>query len=327
MPQHRRLMNPINRRTVLQVASSTAALGLLPAARAADTADNAARAVAEDARLSIAFDVSLRTSIRAGGTVLTPWQESESLLRAKGSADRFAFLEQRTETISDAAHGPGRRTIVKGRSNAGLEKEVRIDLFKGYPGFALLQVTYRNAGTQAIAVKGWRNAAHELGDAPGGFWSFSGATHEDRRDWVQPVKDGFEQLNSLAMVESDYGGGTPVANLWRRDAGLAVGHVETVPRLLSLPVSKTPGGARLAVECAQESTLKSGETMTTDLTFLCAHTGDHFAPLALYQRYMQDTGIAARPVPPSAFGAIWCAWGYERNFTTEQVLATLPKVR
>jgi alpha-galactosidase len=320
-------MNPINRRTVLQAASSTAALSLLPAARAADTADKTVRAVAEDARLSIAFDAALRTSIRAGAKVLTPWQASESLLLVKGSSASFAFLEQRTEPISDAAHGAGRRTIVKGRSNAGLEKEVRIDFFERYPGLALLQVAYRNAGTQAIKVTGWRNAAHELADAPGGFWSFSGATHEDRRDWVQPVKNGFEQPNSLAMVDSDYGGGTPVANLWRRDAGLAVGHVEPVPRLLSLPVRKTPTGARIAVECAQQSTLAPGATLTTDLTFLCAHSGDHFAPLALYQRYMQDRGIAARPAPKSAFGAIWCAWGYERNFTTEQVLATLPKVR
>jgi alpha-galactosidase len=320
-------MKPIKRRTVLQVASSSVALGLLPAARAADTADKAARGVAEDSRLSIAFDPLLRTSLRFAGKSLTPWQASESLLLATGAVDSFAFLQQRTESLSDAARGPGRRTIIKGRSNTGIEKEVRVDFFERYAGMALLQVSYRNAGTQALEVKGWRNAAHELSDAPGGFWSFSGATHEDRRDWVQPVKDGFEQPNSLAMEASDYGGGTPVANIWRRDAGLAVGHVETVPRLLSLPVSKQASGASIAVECARESTLKTGETLTTDLTFLCAHTGDHFAPLALYQRYMKDVGIAARSVPQSAFGAIWCAWGYERNFTTEQVLATLPKVR
>jgi len=320
-------MKPINRRTVLQVATSTAALTILPTARAAEAVDQTASAVAQDGHLSIAFDSSLRTSIRAAGKVLTTSQASESLLLPAAPADSFAFLEQRTETLSDASHGAGRRTLIKGRSNTGIEKEVRVDFFERYPGFALLQVAYRNSGARALEIKGWRNAAHELGEIPGGFWSFSGATHEDRRDWVQPVKDGFEQLNSLAMVDSDYGGGTPVANLWRRDAGLAVGHVERVPRLLSLPVSKTPGGARIAVECAHEFTLEPGATMTTDLTFLCAHTGDHFAPLALYQRYMQDAGIAAPQPPPSAFGAIWCAWGYERNFTTAQVLATLPKVR
>jgi len=319
-------MNPIKRRTLLQVASSSAALGLLPAVRATG-ANAAARALAEDAHLSIAFDSQLRTALRAEGRPLTPWQPSESLLLAQGSADTFAFLEQRTEALSDAARGPGKRTIVTGRSTTGLEKVVRVEFFERYPGFALMQVAYRNASPQALEVTGWRNAGHELGATPGGFWSFSGATHEDRRDWVQPVKDGFEQRNSLSMAASDYGGGTPVANLWRRDVGLAVGHVEAVPRLLALPVQKTAQGARIGVECELAITLKAGETLTTDRTFLCAHSGDHFAPLALYQRYMQDSGIAAQPAPQSAFGAIWCAWGYERNFTTEQVLATLPKVR
>jgi alpha-galactosidase len=319
-------MKSINRRTVLQAASGTAALAML-STHASDSPDKAARAVAEDGHLTISFDAGLRTSLRAAGKTLTGWDPSESLLLAAGPADNFAFVKQRTESLADAAHGAGRRTIVNGRTATGLEKQVRVDFFDRYPGFALLQVTYRNTGTQTLDVKGWRNGAHELGDAPGGFWSFSGATHEDRRDWVQPLKAGFDQRNSFAMEASDYGGGTPVANIWRRDAGLAVGHVEAVPRVLAMPVRRTSKGARIAVENTLESTLAPGESLTTDLTLLCAHTGDHFAPLALYQRYMQDAGIAARPAPASAYGAIWCAWGYERNFTTEQVLATLPKVR
>ena len=103
-----------------------------------------------------------------------------------------------------------------------------------------------------LEVAGWRSAAHEIADAPGGFWSFSGATHEDRRDWVQPLKADFDQRNSLSMAASDYGGGIPMANIWRRDAGLAVGHVEPIPRLLDLPVRKTTKGASIAIEGAKE---------------------------------------------------------------------------
>ncbi len=321
-------MSPIKRRTVLQIASGTAALALLPTARAAASdVPKGTRAVAADGVLSIAFDSALKTAITARGKLLAPWQASESLLLASGEAQGLSFSSEKSELLSDAVRGPGRRTVVTGRSAAGLEKGVRVDFFDRYPGLALLQVAWRNGGTAALEVKGWRNAAHELPVAPGGFWSFSGATHEDRRDWVQPLTGGFEQRNSLSMTASDYGGGTPVANIWRRDAGLAVGHVERVPRLLDLPVLQTASGASIAIESLAESTLEPGQTLTTDLTFLIAHTGDHFAPLALYQRYMQDSGIVAPKAPPSAFGAVWCAWGYERNFTTEQVLATLPKVR
>ena len=37
----------------------------------------------------------------------------------------------------------------------------------------------------------------------------------------------FDQRNTLSIAASDYGGGTPVANVWRRDAGPAVGHLGT----------------------------------------------------------------------------------------------------
>ena len=138
-------MKPINRRTVLQAASGTAALAMLPA-HASDSPDKAARAVAEDGHLTISFDAALRTSLRAAGKTLTGWDPSESLLLAAGPADNFAFVEQRAESLADAAHGAGRRTIVTGRTRTGLEKQVRVDFFDRYPGFALLQVTYRNTG-------------------------------------------------------------------------------------------------------------------------------------------------------------------------------------
>src|SRR3954454_8522023 len=116
-------MNPIKRRTLLKAASSSVALGLLPSAHALET-DPSLRAEAKDPRLAIGFDQALRTSIRAGANRLTGWEPSESLLLKHGSADAFDFVAQRTEALNDAAHGTGRRTIVTGRSAAGLEKEV-----------------------------------------------------------------------------------------------------------------------------------------------------------------------------------------------------------
>ena len=33
----------------------------------------------------------------------------------------------------------------------------------------------------------------------------------------------------MGMTASDYGGGTPVVDVWRRDCGIAVGHLEPAP--------------------------------------------------------------------------------------------------
>jgi alpha-galactosidase len=42
---------------------------------------------------------------------------------------------------------------------------------------------------------------------------------------------------------------------------------------------------------------------------------------------MAERGLAAPRIPDSSYGAIWCAWGYERNFTPEQIYGTLPKAK
>jgi alpha-galactosidase len=284
-------------------------------------------ATVQDRALTLSFDARLHTALASAGKSLTPFQASESLLLADGAVEDFALTGQHELVLDDPRHGAGHQLIVTGRSSRGIEKQVAVTFFDRLPGMAVLQTRYRNEGVAKLEVAGWRNGAHELAEAPGGFWSFSGATHTDRRDWVQPLKAGFDQRNTLSMDSSDYGGGTPVANLWRRDIGLAVGHVEPVARMLDLPVRKTAHGGSIAVESTQASVLEPGQTLVTERTLLAVHTGDHFAPLQQYRQFMQAEGLQGPKPPESAFAPIWCAWGYERDFNVEQILATLPKAR
>ena len=107
----------------------------------------------------------------------------------------------------------------------------------------------------------------------------------------------YYQENSLGMDSSDYGGGTPMASVWRPGAGLSVGHVEPVAKILSLPVRRTAAGASLAVEGNRHVTLKPGQELTTDTTFLTALPGDHFVPLQRYRDYMGDIGLSASKAP------------------------------
>ena len=134
-----------------------------------------------------------------------------------GVLEDFHFTRQFTDVVTDPRHGVGQRTVVIGRAANEVEKEVAVTFFERHPGLAVLQSTYRNGASQPLAVRGWRNAAHELEARPEGFWSFSGATHTDRRDWVRPVDDEFEQRNTLSMDSSDYGGGTP--DVYKRQGG------------------------------------------------------------------------------------------------------------
>ena len=330
-------MPPIGRRTALKLfvggVAGTVAWSAAPWARAASTTTSGNPAAgnrdAGDGRLGIAFDRRMHTRLSRDGKAITAWHASERLLLADGQeVTDFVRVDQQTHVLDDARHGRGHQVVVSGRNaTANVEKQVAISSFDALPGLALVQVRYRNMGAAPLEVAGWRSSAYELRDAPGGFWTFSGATHTDRRDWAQPMKPGFEQRNTLAMDSSDYGGGTPVANIWRRDLGLAVGHVELVPRPLDMPVRHTGKGANIAIESLQATTLPPGGTLVSERTLLALHEGDFFAPLQQYQAFMRSEGIEGPRPPDSAFAPIWCAWGYERDFTVEQIHATLPKAR
>ena len=322
------------RRTVLKLLA-----GSLAGASLSDLGAGAAQAATPplpvaDAMVSIEFDSFLRSRIvarRSGALVpLTGIEPGETLRLADGRRlDQFAFLDQHSERVQDA-QGPGTRHVLRGLSAEGVEKQIAITLYGRFPGFALLSVAYRNAGPEAVGIAGWVNGAHVLtpmaGRAPE-FWSFSGASHADRRDWVQRVGAGFDQRNFMGMNATDYGGGTPVVDVWRRDWGLAVGHVETVPRLLALPLTLTPAGARIAVDCDRSVTLAPGESFSTFDTFIAVHRGDYFATLDTYRNIMAGRGMGQAKVPAAGYEPIWCAWGYERDFTVDQVVGTLPKAR
>ena len=328
-------MTDIERRTVLKVALGGASLAAAPAltgglgiSPAAAGSDRGPKLVGiGDTSITLDFDDRLRSRVALNGVRVTRFDASEALLLRDRTIDSFTFRRHRIHHFRHPRHGRAVRVTLQGDSREGVRKTVSLTSFRRLGAMTVLDVHYDNLSGRALQVTGWRNAAHELLQKPGGFYTFSGSTHEDRRDWVQRVTDGFKQENSLGMDASDYGGGTPMATVWRRDAGLSVGHVERVARILCMPVRKTDDGASIAVEGRTVRTLKPGQRLTTDTTFLTAHPGDHFVPLQQYRDYMGDIGLHAPRVPESAFAPIWCAWGYERDFTVEQVVATLPKVR
>lgn len=340
--------NRTSRRRFLQftAGATVASSGVLGvgAARAIVPHDSVAAAQLSDSRILIEFDSQMRSRIShqpAAGTgrkvILTRWATSESLLLTDGTrVDRSTLHEQSKESI-DAPFGPGIRLRMIGVADSKIEKTVEVELFERYPGFAIYRVSYRNLAPRAVAVRSWTNAAvhlpREASNHKGAatddphFWSYCGSTHEDRRDWVQPVRPGFNQQNFMGMSASDYGGGTPIVDVWRRDGGIAIGHLELTPELVSLPVSCSNRGVDLALTNSLERALPAGEQFSTHETFVAAHAGDYFNVLDLYRRLMAERGIESPHPPKPAFEPIWCAWGYERSCTVQLIEGTLPKVR
>jgi alpha-galactosidase len=307
---------------------AVAAVAAMPAASAPP-----ASASISAGQVRVEFDARLRTRVVAllgpDEVVLGPFAASESVAAGATEIDDFAFEGRNEERIQDRL-GPGRRLTVTGRSkDPAIVKVVSVSVYEAFPRVVVTQVRYTNAGTVALSLDRWTANRHVLAAGVASrrppFWSYQSGSYESRPDWVLPLRKGFTQDNYLGMNASDYGGGTPVVDVWRPDVGIAVGHLETSPRLVSLPVTMpTASEATVAVRARGQWTLAPGQGFETLRTFAAVHRGDHFGALVDYRSLMEKQGLVMAKAPASAFEPIWCAWGYGREFTVDQVVGTLP---
>ena len=284
--------------------------------------------------LRIEFDATMRSRIiaRFGGEdrALGPFTASESVRGAKRAWEDFPVVSHQRERITDGL-GTGERLVLRGTS-AILTKQLTVTIYDAFPTLAVFEVEYRNTGKVGLQVKGWSNNAYTLeAKAPAEgptFWSFQSGSYENRRDWLLPLRAGFQQDNFLGMNDTDYGGGTPIVDVWTQEAGLAVGHIETSPKLISLPVASADAShARVSVTSTAAMTLKPGASFRTLRTFASVHQGDYFRTLTAYRQLMEKQGFKMAQAPESAFEPIWCAWGYGRSVQPRQIYETLPTVK
>jgi alpha-galactosidase len=284
--------------------------------------------------IRIEFDTHLRSRVVARfeskETIVGPFTASETVATAGKLWTDFLLTSQTHERTKDM-FGEGERLTVEGKSGV-LTKKVSVTVYNDFPAMAFFDVQYTNSGTSGLAVKTWTNNAYimdaERGAGAPAFWSYQSGSYEKRPNWVLPLSTNFRQENYQGMNASDYGGGTPIVDVWRRDVGLAVGHVEPRPKLVSLPVSM-PDNARasVAVRFTKAISLSPGESFHTFRTFAAVHQGDYFRTLTSYRRFMMKQGFQMANAPVDGFGAIWCAWGYGRSVQPKQVYDTLPTAK
>lgn len=282
--------------------------------------------------LTVAVNDRLYTALSIDGKQITAYEPGEYLRLADGDLRDFSLISSAVhETVRDSL-GQGSRLEVVGKAS-GVEKHISFTTYDTLPGFVVTEVYYLNTSDSDLIVDQWINQSYAIpkSSANPAFWSFQGSSNADRDDWIRPVSEGYYNRNYMGMNASDYGGGIPVTDIWTPDFGLAIGHLAMTPELVSLPVEWRKGSDKLRISIekslAYPTYFSPRDTLRTLPTFVAVHQGDYYNGLQKFSRYMQASGIHTMPVEPSAFEPIWCAWGYERNFTLDEILGTLPKVK
>jgi alpha-galactosidase len=260
-------------------------------------------------------------------TPLGNFEPAESLVVNGKTLNQFTFKGASEKPIHDKI-GKGTLYLLVGMEEP-LREELSITTYADFPALAILQARYTNISGQDAQVDSWGFQRHLPANADSAappFWSYQSGSYEDRPDWVLPLRVGFRQNNFMGMNATDYGGGTPISDVWRRDVGIGIGHLEPTPKLVSLVVAMPDAsGADLRIEEDTPRSLKPNESFQTLRTFVTVHHGDYFNTLTAYRRLMVHNGVRFSSFGKSPYEPVWCGWGYGRGFTQAQIYAALPK--
>ena len=236
--------------------------------------------------------------------------------------------------------GRGKRVEIPGRPLAPLGTDIRrvltIEAYDDFPNIALVSVDYKNVGTsdfqidQVVVQQHWFNA--QLADAktqPYDMWSFQGSSYDWGKDDVQRLTRKSSQPNLMGeAVKGGYGGGIPVAAFWTASVGEAIGHVETLPWTLSIPVKvDADGRVKASLNIPANTVLKAGESYSAPRSFVAVYSGDFYEPLRMWSSVLQKEGWEIPKPSNEAYNVSWCGWGYEFNVTPQQMLGTVPKLK
>jgi alpha-galactosidase len=245
-----------------------------------------------------------------------------------------------------ATHGRlgaiGKRIEITGQNASGdLQESLIVEVYDEFPSVALVSASVRNSGKNEIKLDTIDLNRHRLNAsladstaAPNDMWSFHGASIRWGKDNVFQIPKNFSQQNqfgSLVEVKGDLGsvgGGIPVVAFWTRTVGEAIGHVETLPLVLSIPVkTEADGHVAASVHLTPDTTLQPGGTYSTPETFVAVYSGDYYEPLRMYSDVIDGEGLKKPATNSEDYAVSWCGWGYLANVTPAQMLGTIPKLK
>ena len=236
----------------------------------------------------------------------------------------------------------GKKIEVTGKSqSSGLEERLTVEVYDDFPSMALLSAVYKNVNSDDVRLDSVAVQRHLLNASvadrrskPYEMWAFFGSSTKWGKDDVVQLTENFSQDNPFGTPVptgddlGSVGGGIPVAAFWTKDVGVAVGHLETLPLALSIPVkANQKREVQVGVEIPADLELKRGQSFATPRTFVSVYQGDYYEPLSIWSRAVEREGLVRPKNNDENYAVSWCGWGYESNVTPRQMVDTIPKLK
>jgi alpha-galactosidase len=289
----------------------------------------------------------LAASLRSDGNLLSldePSGHRGQQVVVDGRVISDFVLDLPQAQISDASGklGTGKHVQLQAASkSSGLTETIDLEIYDDFPAMATLSSTFRNSSNHEISVERvevqshrFNAAAQDAKEAPNNMWAFFGSSLKWGKDEVVSIPAKFSQENPFSVpivVDGDAGGaggGIPVVAFWTRNVGEAIGHIETLPLTLSIPVETTPDHrVSASLTFATKQRLKPSETYATPRTFVAVYSGDYYEPLSLWSKALDREGLSQPKSNNEDYAVSWCSWGYRNNITPKQMLEVIPTLK
>jgi len=265
---------------------------------------------------------------------------SDSIVIAGKELDFVPDFAQAKVSESVGKLGRGKRVEIPARplapAGVNIDRMLVVEVYDDLPNTVLVSTAYKNVGVadfkiDQVLMQQHRFSAKQV-DAtaqPYDMWSFQGSSYDWGKDDVQKLTRFSSQPNAMGeAIKGGYGGGIPVVAFWTASVGEAIGHVETLPWTLSIPVKvQADGRVSASVTIPVNTVLKPGESYSTPRSFLAVYSGDFYEPLRMWSSLLQKEGWEIPKPSNEAYSVSWCGWGYEFNVTPSQMLGTVPKLK
>jgi len=264
-----------------------------------------------------------------------------SISKKERAGARFDLAGAKVRDASGKLGALGKHVEITGTiPETNLAEILELEIYDAFPNVALVSLSIRNTGPTEVPLDWVKLQRHQFAAASGSqprvdpLWTFQGASLKWGKDEIFPMPAKFSQENPFGApvpTKDDLGavgGGIPVVAFWSREMGEAIGHVETVPFTLSIPVETTAAGkVETAVRVPANTILKPGEIFSTPRTFLAVYRGDFYQPLSLWSKILAKEGLEKPRNNDENYAVSWCGWGYEFGVTPKQMLDTIPKLK